>query len=585
VSLQKKNLMVKEFKVSQIEAVTISLESSEFVLHIKNSEDMRLSSYNHRSDIISSFLSSITKDNVRLPLYYINEISLQNYERNNVDVLKKIKKRPDDCYKVMMNNEEFLIKEKELEKEREKDNKDTQVLFTSNKKTITKSDFELLKNIGKGAHGKVLLCEEKFGKKELYAMKILKKSHIIEKNQLEHTKAEKIVLSHVNHPFLISLKHSFQSSNKIYFIMEFMKGGELFQHLKRVKQFSEEETKFIAGCVILALGHLHNKNYIYRDLKPENVLLDCKGYAKLTDFGLAKFIDKTDVASTFCGTPEYMAPEVILGKGCNRPADWWSLGVLLYEMIFGIPPFYSTDVQTMYKRTIVNKLKFKKYSKISVECEDFLRKLLMKKPNERLGSMADSLEVMSHPWFLDFDWQLLMDKRLEPVYNPMKDIKNWEDNFDPCFLQKKPTDSISYVDSRFIKEFEKDFEEFDFNINISHNLVPQSTPETTDNSKHNTTKEEKQIKEEDNFIIEEKSEKVLTKKSSTNLPFKTPSKNKIENFESKKKLKNYGDFKTKQKTNRKLEFEFDDKSNTYQKNHRSPFKFSTILFDCKISNK
>lgn len=185
--------------------------------------------------------------------------------------------------------------------------------------------------------------------------------------------------------------------------MEFMKGGELFQHLKRVKKFTEAQTKFITACLILALGHLHNHDYLYRDLKPENVLLDEKGFAKLTDFGLAKFLTLHDLAKTFCGTPEYLAPEVILNQGCNRPADWWSLGILTFEMLFGAPPFYTNDEKEMYKRTLTSPLRFPSKSSVSNEAKDFVTGLLMKNSLQRLGSAADSLEVMNHSWFKDFE--------------------------------------------------------------------------------------------------------------------------------------------------------------------------------------
>ncbi len=337
------------------------------------------------------------------------------------------------------------------------------MLFTSNKKKVTIKDFELIKNLGYGAHGKVVLCERKFGEKKLFAMKILKKMTIIEKNQLEHTKAEQIVLSHVNHPFLVSLKYSFQTNEKLYFIMEFMKGGELFQHLTKMKKFTEGQTKFIAACLIMAIGHMHNKDYIYRDLKPENILFTEEGYIKLTDFGLAKFVTKKDIANTFCGTPEYMAPEVITDKGCNRPADWWSLGIVLYEMIFGIPPFYSSNIQKMYRKTIMKDLRFKKHTQCSEEAKDFIYHLLIKDPKRRLGSIADSLEVMSHSWFKNFDWKALMDKSLTPPYNPMKG-RQWEDNFDQNYLKKKPTDSICQIDPETIQKFQKEFEDFDLNL-------------------------------------------------------------------------------------------------------------------------
>ena len=164
----------------------------------------------------------------------------------------------------------------------------------------------------------------------------------------------------------------------------------------------------------MAIGHLHNSNYIYRDLKPENILLDENRYVKLTDFGLAKELENNDFAKTFCGTPEYLAPEVILNKGRNRPADWWSLGVLVYEMMFGIPPFYSTNVQEMYKRTLLQPLKFPQNHKASKLAMDFISGLFVKQPAKRLGTLADNLELMNHPWFNDICFASLYSQQIEP---------------------------------------------------------------------------------------------------------------------------------------------------------------------------
>ena len=298
-------------------------------------------------------------------------------------------------------------------------------------------NYRLLNLLGEGAHGKVFLCEKIPNPKsqkskrpqKQYAIKILDKKQILDRNELEHTRAERLVMKHVHHPFIVGLKYSFVTKNSVCFVMEFMKGGELFQHLKRTKRFSEYQTKFIAACIILALGHLHNHDFIYRDLKPENVLFTEKGYAKLTDFGLAKCLKEDDLATTFCGTPEYMSPEVILDRGCNRTVDWWALGVLLYEMVYGIPPFYNKNVQEMYKDTVLKTLKFRNYAKLSKPGKDFLTKLLTKNPDERLGSKAGSLEVMDHPWLKDFDWSSIIDQSMEPPYKPMKNRKNWMENF------------------------------------------------------------------------------------------------------------------------------------------------------------
>lgn len=350
------------------------------------------------------------------------------------------------------------------------------MIYPSTRGKTTIDDFELLQVLGKGAHGKVILVEKKNQKGTFYAMKILKKKHIIESNSLEHTKAEKKVLSHGQHPFLVSLKYAFQTDQKIYFVMEFMKGGELFQHLKRNGKFSEQQAAFIGACLVLALGHLHNKDMIYRDLKPENVLLDDRGFAKLTDFGLVKFLKQDENAKTFCGSPEYLPPEVITSAGCNRPADWWGLGCLLYELLNGIPPFYHSNVQKMYHNIAKKTLKFQNEN-LSQDCKDLIAGLLEKDPKKRIGSQADSLEVMNHPFFKDINWTALLSKKLEPPYNPFQNHNKWEKFFDENFLKMNPVDSICPADSSLLRQFHKEFEIFDThetnNSHLSVDIPPQ----------------------------------------------------------------------------------------------------------------
>ena len=469
IYMEYQEAVLRKIATSDIEAFTVSNASSEFVLHVTDDEDERLASYEHRNEILEMLLYLLTVRNnmfidssVKIPFYYVDDINLDLYVTTEEDLEDGHTIRPEGRYLLYLNYNDFLenLEQRKESKIRQRNN--TKTIYAKSNKKVSIEDFELLKLLGKGAHGKVLLCEKKTGSRGLFAMKVLKKQHIIESNQLEHTKAEKIILSHANHPFLVSLQYAFQTEEKLYFVMEFMRGGELFQHLQRVKQFTETETKHIAACIVLALGHLHNKDYIYRDLKPENVLMDRDGYCKLTDFGLAKFLKDSDLTKTFCGTPEYLAPEVILDKGCNRPVDWWSLGILVYEMIYGIPPFYSTNVQKMYKNIVMNELKFKKHTQCSEEAKNFMRGLLVKKPQNRLGSSADSLELMSHPWFKDIDWSKLLEKKLIMPFRPLKPGEDWEHNFDPLFTKQRATDSIGWIDPKLVELYRKDFEEFDY---------------------------------------------------------------------------------------------------------------------------
>lgn len=199
------------------------------------------------------------------------------------------------------------------------------------------SDFEFLKVIGKGSFGKVLLAKHKT-ENQIYAVKVLAKKMILKRNEKTHIMCERnVLLKNLNHPFLVGLRYSFQSKEKLYFVLDYVNGGELFFHLQKERFFSEDRAKFYAAEITSALGYLHSENIVYRDLKPENILLDAEGHVVLTDFGLCKDnLSGHDTTNTFCGTPEYLAPEVLRKEAYDRGVDWWCLGAVLYEMIYGL---------------------------------------------------------------------------------------------------------------------------------------------------------------------------------------------------------------------------------------------------------
>ena len=203
-------------------------------------------------------------------------------------------------------------------------------------KMIGLEDFDLLCVVGKGSFGKVMQVRKK-DTKEIFAMKCMSKELILREGLVEHMKAEKNILGAINHPFIVKLHYAFQTSESLFLILDFLSGGELFYHLSQVGTFPESRAKFYTAQIGVALGHLHSLNIIYRDLKPENCVLDKKGNCCITDFGLAKpGINGREEATTFCGTPEYLAPEFLKGGGHGRAVDWWSLGILLYEMVTGM---------------------------------------------------------------------------------------------------------------------------------------------------------------------------------------------------------------------------------------------------------
>lgn len=286
----------------------------------------------------------------------------------------------------------------------------------------------------------MLVCKKTSG--QYFAMKILNKETIEKRNQQFHTKSERNIMAKMDMPFIVKLQHAFQTPEKLYFVMEFVPGGELFYHLRRAKRFSEERTVFYAAEIVLALEFLHRRDIIYRDLKPENVLLDKDGHIKLTDLGLSKegVILNKEKTYTFCGTPEYLAPEIIKGDGHGKEVDWWSLGILIYEMLNGRAPFVSKNRQEVLKSILQKRIEMKSF--FSAEAKRLLRKLLCVDPQKRLGSSSrDAEEIKAEPFFKSINWAELEQKRVKPVFNPEVAADDDCKNIDPMFLKEEPVDT------------------------------------------------------------------------------------------------------------------------------------------------
>eukprot|EP00612_Vaucheria_litorea_P005713 CAMPEP_0171460982 /NCGR_PEP_ID=MMETSP0945-20130129/5626_1 /TAXON_ID=109269 /ORGANISM="Vaucheria litorea, Strain CCMP2940" /LENGTH=526 /DNA_ID=CAMNT_0011987265 /DNA_START=456 /DNA_END=2036 /DNA_ORIENTATION=- len=284
-------------------------------------------------------------------------------------------------------------------------------------KKVGLDNFKIIKVIGKGSFGKVFLVRDKL-RGDIYAMKVLRKDNIIRRNQVEHTKTERNVLGYIRHPFIVGLNMAFQTTDKLFFVLDYCAGGELFFHLGKGK-FSESRSRFYTAEIALALEHIHKLDIVYRDLKPENVLLDGEGHIRLTDFGLSKegITENTKGAHSFCGTPEYLAPEILMRLGHGRAVDWWSLGALLYEMLTGLPPFYCRDREKLFDKIKRGQLNYPRY--LTDASQSLLHGLLTKDPAFRLGSSKeDSSEVKRHIFFAPIDWEKMMKRELRPPWQP-----------------------------------------------------------------------------------------------------------------------------------------------------------------------
>lgn len=288
-------------------------------------------------------------------------------------------------------------------------------------------DLEILKTVGTGTFGRVCLCRSKVDNC-YYAMKILEIADVIRLKQVDHVKNEKSILVQVQHPFIIELMWTYHDDVNLYMLFQYACGGELFTYLRNAGRFSSTTACFYAGEIVLALEYLHKLFIVYRDLKPENLLLDRDGHLKITDFGFAKKLH--DRTWTLCGTPEYLAPEIIQSKGHNRAVDWWALGILIYEMLAGFPPFFDDNPFAIYEKILAGKIDWPKH--IDPVAKDLIKKLLVPDRTKRLGNMKHGAEdVKRHRWFKSLVWEDVYYKKLKPPIVPKVsydgDTRNFEE--------------------------------------------------------------------------------------------------------------------------------------------------------------
>ncbi|KAI1819578.1 serine/threonine-protein kinase sck1 [Xylaria intraflava] len=307
---------------------------------------------------------------------------------------------------------------------------------STEKKHYGPDDFQILRLIGKGTFGQVYQVRKK-DTNRIYAMKVLSKKVIVQKKEVAHTVGERNILVRTatsESPFIVGLKFSFQTQNDLFLVTDYMSGGELFWHLQKEGRFDEKRAKFYIAELILAIQHLHNNDIVYRDLKPENILLDANGHIALCDFGLSKAnLTKNDTTNTFCGTTEYLAPEVLLDEsGYTKMVDFWSLGVLVFEMCCGWSPFYAEDTQQMYKNIAFGKVRFPRDT-LSQEGRNFVKGLLNRNAKHRLGAIDDADELKRHPFFTDVDWDSLSQKLITPPFKPKLKSETDVSYFDPEF--------------------------------------------------------------------------------------------------------------------------------------------------------
>lgn len=304
-------------------------------------------------------------------------------------------------------------------------------------------DVEMIKTIGTGTFARVYLCRPKAhlnrSNSDYFALKILAMHDVIRLKQVDHVKNEKNILSEIHHPFIVDLLWFHKDKNLLYMLFPYVCGGELFSYLRSAGRFNSHTSMFYSVEIVSALEYLHSLSIVYRDLKPENLLLDRDGHIKITDFGFAKKV--SDRTWTLCGTPEYLAPEIIQSKGHNKAVDWWALGILIFEMLAGYPPFFDDNPFGIYEKILSGKIDWPR--QIEPLTKDLIKKLLVQDRTKRLGNMKNGAEdIKRHRWFKNIDWEDVFYKKIKPPIVPNVsydgDPRNYDDYPETDFRKVPP---------------------------------------------------------------------------------------------------------------------------------------------------
>ena len=474
----KKDTLKRRIDLKALIGITISKNSEEFVLHCSHIDY----DYHYTSPRIKTIIEIISKNyealfDEELKLYELTDKYLNEYVTLKSEKEKQSKYTRMPKNQKRLNVKEYLFGNQSKTEINDKNNIKIKPKF--NNTEVCYNDFEIIKVIGRGFVGKIILVKYKKDGK-YYAMKMMRKDQIISQELENNILLEKNILIEAQCEFILSLSFFFQTPERLYFITPFIPGGDLYHKLKTDIFFTEELTKFYSAQIAIALQYLHDLGIAYRDLKPENILIDADGYIKLCDFGASIRLHGTEKDQNFAGSPEYASPEIINFKGHTVMSDWWSFGILIYEMLYGKTPFFSMDKDRMYDLITTGGISYPTYLNledndesleynVSEEAKDLINKLLEKDPGARLGREGLE-EIKNHPFFYYVNFDEIQKKRIKALFKPDINSEDLTNNFDEEYFEmdinESPVENWFKNDeySESFKKFENKKENDDFEI-------------------------------------------------------------------------------------------------------------------------